>query len=539
MRQVSTGVLQPTRRPVHLDGAPLIAALLAAAWVLVDPRSPDLAAQVYRVDLFRHAGFAIWDNNWYAGHHLPGYSLVFPPLAALIGLRLVGVLAVIASSVFFVLLVRERFGPRTRLATAWFAVAAAGDLWIGRLTFALGVTVGLAAALAMVRDRRVAAAVLAALCAATSPVAGLFLALAGVAVALSSRSAARSAALVLPPLAVVLLLAILFPEGGVQPFSRWSFVAAVGATAAFLLLVPRAERLLRIGGALYAVALLLSFLPLTPMGSNVVRFGVMLGGPLLVCVLAPAVRERVVGVRTTAAVALVGLGLAAWTVSGPIVQSLRGDDDPSVSAAYYAPVSAFLSAVSSTPVRVEVPFTRAHWETVYLGGHFPLARGWERQLDVKYDHVIGRRLTAAAYHRWLSDTGVAYVALPDARLDTSSVVEGALIRQGMPFLRPVFASRHWRVYAVAGHEPLATGPGTLTSLGRDRFLLHAARPGTFTVRVRYTPYWTLTRGTGCVTATPDGWTSITSTAPGPVEVVARWSLSGALQTGRACRRPPV
>lgn len=534
---MSTGVPPLTRRPLNLDGAPLIAALLAAAWVLVNPRSPDLAAQVYRVNLFRQAGFAIWDNNWYAGHHLPGYSLVFPPLAALVGLRLVGVLAVIASSLLFVLLVRERFGPQTRLATAWFAVAAAGDLWIGRLTFALGVTVGLAAAFALVRDRRAAAAVLAALCAATSPVAGLFLALTGVAVALSARSAARSAALVLPPLAVVLLLVILFPEGGVQPFSRWSFVAAVGATAAFLLLVPRAERLLRIGGALYAVALVLSFLPLTPMGSNVVRFGVMLGGPLLACVLAPAVRDRVVGARTTAAVALVALGLAAWTVSGPIVQSLRGDDDPSVSAAYYAPVSAFLAHVSSTPVRVEVPFTRAHWETVYLGARLPLARGWERQLDVKYDHVIGRRLTAAAYHRWLSATGVAYVALPDAPLDPSSVVEAALIRHRVPFLHPVFSSRHWHVYAVVGHQPLATGPGTLTSLGRDRFLLHAARSGTFTVRVRYTPYWTLTTGAGCVTATPDGWTSVTAAAPGPVEVVARWSLSGALRTGHACRRP--
>jgi hypothetical protein len=55
--------------------------------VIVNPRSPDLAAQVYRVEPFRHVGFGFWDNNWYAGHHLPGYSVVFRALASRAGLR--------------------------------------------------------------------------------------------------------------------------------------------------------------------------------------------------------------------------------------------------------------------------------------------------------------------------------------------------------------------------------------------------------------------------------------------------------------------
>ncbi|UTI63067.1 hypothetical protein NBH00_17080 [Paraconexibacter antarcticus] len=524
--------------PVGLDGAPLLAALIAVAWLLVDPRSPDLAAQVYRVDLFRHAGFAVWDNNWYAGHHLPGYSLTFPAMAALVGLRPLGALAVITSTVLFAGLVRGRFGPQTRFATAWFAVAASGDLWIGRLTFALGVTAGLAAALAAARHRPRLAALLAAACAATSPVAGLFLALAGVALAVAARRpCARSVALVVPPLLLVGALAVLFPEGGVQPFALTSFLAAAGATVAFVVLLPRQERVLRTGGVLYALAVLASLLPLTPMGSNVVRLGVMFTGPLLLCALAGPGRARLRDRRLVAALAVAGAGLAAWTITGPVVQSLRADDDPSVRAAYYLPVERFLAARHSTPVRVEVPFTRAHWESVFLGRRYLLARGWERQLDVKYDGLFDGPLTAAAYHRWLATTGVAYVALPDVPLDGTGRLEAALVRHGLPFLTPVLRTRHWRIYAVRGHAPLVWGPGRVTSLGRDRFALRARRAGRFVVRLRYTPYWTVTAGRACVAPTHGGWTAVDAAGPGPVRIAARWSLGAALRDAPACLPP--
>ncbi len=44
------------------------------------PRTPDLAAQMHRVAVFAADGFAVWDNSWYGGHALPGYSLTFPAL---------------------------------------------------------------------------------------------------------------------------------------------------------------------------------------------------------------------------------------------------------------------------------------------------------------------------------------------------------------------------------------------------------------------------------------------------------------------------
>jgi len=91
-----------TRR-AHVQAAlaPALAAVLLAAWLLVDPHTPDLAAQTYRVSLFREIGMAIWDEHWYAGHDLPGYSLLFPPVAALLGLQLTAIASVLTSAVCF------------------------------------------------------------------------------------------------------------------------------------------------------------------------------------------------------------------------------------------------------------------------------------------------------------------------------------------------------------------------------------------------------------------------------------------------------
>ena len=65
-----------------------LAVPLAAAYLVLEPPSGDLAAATYRGDLFARAGFTLWDNNWYGGHYLPGYSLLAPALGALIRERL-------------------------------------------------------------------------------------------------------------------------------------------------------------------------------------------------------------------------------------------------------------------------------------------------------------------------------------------------------------------------------------------------------------------------------------------------------------------
>ena len=508
--------------------------MLVAIWLLADPHTPDLAAQVYRVSLFEHSGFAVWDEHWYAGHALPGYSLLFAPLASLLGLRLLAALSVLASIALFERLMLGVYGRPARWGAVWFAFAAAGDIWIGRLTFALGVTFAIAAVLALHRGHSRWAALLAALCAAASPVAGVLLALAGLTHALARRSPRALVVLGVPVGVIVVPLALVFEEGGFEPFPTTSFAAIVLVTLAFLWTLPQGQRLLRTGGVVYLVACLLLLAVRTPMGSNIERYAVLLAGPLLVCALAAS------GGRHTPAVLVTLLGVAVFTVWGPVRETVAVGGNESTRASYYAPVEGFLARVQAPPappVRVEVPLTRSHWEAALLAPTVSLARGWEKQLDERFDQVLLKPgLTAAAYEGWLEKEAVSYVALPDTPLDPSSAQEGRLIRRGLSYLQEVFKSRHWTVYAMRKPAPLLEGPGRLTSLGHDTFTLHAAAPGNFLVRVHYTRYWTITGGSGCVGQAPGSWTYVTARKPGTVFVAARFSLARALGLQGSCSR---
>lgn len=544
------------RRGTGRDRLPygLLAAIIGVAvWLVVDPRTPDLAAQVYRANLFAEVGWTVWDGRWYGGHDIPGYSLVFPPLAAWLGVRTVGALAVLASATLFERVARITYGPAARWGAIWFAVAALGDVWSGRVTFALGVSCALAAVAALAaagRERRhvatLAAGVLAALAAACSPVAGALLVLAAVTHALVARSWRSAIVLGVPPAIVVVVLAGLFGEGGWEPYPFLSFLATVAVMLGFLLALPREQRLLRVGALLYLAVCVACVAVHTPMGSNVERYGVLLAGPLLLCALLGRSAQLRRGTGATAGITARGaartavgvaalLGIAVWTAWGPVRETAAVAGNASTSAAYYVPVEHFVAAHGGELVRVEVPFTRGHWEAAWLAQRVSLARGWEKQLDERYDGVLlAKGLTAAAYYRWLRAQAVSYVALPDAPLDPSSAEEGRLVGAGLPYLREVLRTRHWRIFAVRGATPLAQGPGVLSGMGHDWFALRARARGRFLVRVHYTRYWTVTRGAACVERAPGGWTAVTVHGPGAVRVAASFSLGRALGLGAQC-----
>jgi hypothetical protein len=518
-----TPVVLRGRRPASRPAGLPVAVALVAVWLLVDPRTPDLAAQVYRAGLFDHLGFAVWDEHWYAGHALPGYSLLFPPLASLLGLRVVAALSVLGSAALFERLVLVVYGRSARWGAVWFAVAAVGDIWIGRLTFALGVSFAVAAVFALVRGRPRWAGLLAALCAAASPLAAVLLGLAALTHTLARRSPRALLALAVPAGVVVVPLALLFPEGGFEPFPTTSFAATALVTLLFLWALPRGQRLLRTGGVVYLLACVLALVVHTPMGSNIERYAVLLAGPLLLCALAGG------GKRQVPVVLVALLGIAIFVVWGPVRETVAVAGNESTRASYYAPVLGFLEDHGGALERVEVPLTRSHWEAALLAPRISLARGWEKQLDERYDSVLlSGSLSAASYRRWLEDQAVSYVALPDTPLDPSSAREGTLIKGGLPYLRVVFTSRHWRVYRVLDPTPLLEGPGRLTSLGQDSFALRADTPGRFLVRIHYTRYWTLTAGSGRVAQAPGGWTYVTASMPGQLRIAARFSLGRAL-----------
>ena len=504
-----------------------LAALLAGLYLLIDPPSADLAAQVYRVGIFRDHGPVVWDDGWYGGHHLPAYSILFPPLGALLGARVAGALAAVGAAWCFERLVHGRFPDRAaRAASLWFAAGTASMLVTGRLTFALGVALAVGAVWALSAGRPVAAAALGGLSGLGSPVAAAFLVV-GLAAwwwVARDRRAWWIAAASLLPFAVV---SAAFPEGGTFPFTPPAFWPSLAATLLVLVLVWPGPRVIRAGLVLYALLLVASFALPTPMGGNAVRLGALLAGPVAVLAL-PAGRRRWLWLLVPA--------LVYWQWTAPVDDWRHAAADPSVRASYYGGLLAELRR-SPGPFRLEIPFTDNHWESARVAPHVPLARGWERQLDRKVNHVFyddDHPLTPARYRAWLHDNGVAYVALPDAPLDYSAAAEAALIRAGQPFLREVWHDAHWRLFAVAGDPGLADG-GRVTRLDTSAFTV-AGRPGRPSgVRVRWTPYWALASGHGCVARGPGDSTLVTLRTGSAARVRAHFALGRMWAHGPRCR----
>src|SRR4051812_34881027 len=131
----------------------LLAGLVAIVYLVLQPSSVDLAAQTFRADLFASHGFLLWNNYWYGGAYLVGYSVLFPPLGAAFGPRLVGALSAVVATGLFGAIARRRYGDRARLAVYWLGAATATMLLANRLTFALGAAIGLGALLAAQRER--------------------------------------------------------------------------------------------------------------------------------------------------------------------------------------------------------------------------------------------------------------------------------------------------------------------------------------------------------------------------------------------------
>ncbi len=551
---------------------------LTIAYLIAQPPSGDMAAATYRGEVFARTGLALWDNGWYGGHYLPGYSVFAPALGAFVGERLLLGLCTIAAAGLFGVIVQRAFGMAgARVAAVSFALGASVTMLSGRVAFSLGLAVGLLAVVALQRRRFAAALVLALLTSLASPVAGAFLALAGVAYALagmgtqalqqlalgrrlalekttegSTRQTWHALAIAAVALAPIAAFALVFPEGGYEPFAPSVFWPGVAGVALIALLLPRfdddrsretlafgehprfgqhprAARVLTWGAWLYALALIGSFALHTPVGSNAARLGELFAAPLV----AGALWEN-----HRLALLILAPALLYWQLETPLndVSELAGD--PSLSASYYAPLLGELQQrAHGAPLRVEVPQTGAHWESVHLPEHgsILLARGWERQLDTRYAALFyAPTLTPTAYRAWLDENAISYVALPDVRLDFSGAAEGRLVARGLPYLREVWRSPHWRLFAVVGAPALAAAPARLTAVGADSFTLAAPHPGSYEVRVRYTPYWALQQGRGCVRSTPGGWTTVQARTAGTIHVGIDFSLGRIFDHGPRC-----
>jgi hypothetical protein len=397
-----------------------------------------------------------------------------------------------------------------------FAVGTLPQVAIGQLPFLLGEALALVACLAASRGRWIAAAALAGAAALASPLAGGFIVLAMSAWLLTTwpRHRIALAAVAAAAAVPVLATAAIFPGEGTMPFPAMDFLQLGVLFACLWLVIPRTERALRIGVGIYLAAIAASFIVPTPVGGNVSRLGECLGAPLVVCALWP--RRRWI-----AAAALVPLVLLQWSSAFAAFGADRSD--PSASSAYFEPLLRFLAAHNRPLGRVEVVPTRLHWEAAYVAPRFPLARGWERQLDTANNPLFytAGALTAAAYHSWLLDNGVRYVALADGPLDYAARAEAGLIGAGVPGLAPPVQLGPWRVFAVTDSSGLVQGPGAVTHLDGSRVIVHADTAGTLVVRVRYDPRWAVVAGSGCVRPGAGAWTNLSVAESGDLRLQLR------------------
>ena len=392
---------------------------------------------------------------------MPGYSVLFPPLAALLGPRLVGALSAVAAALAASSASSATLRRRARGGSLWFAVATVSTLISGRLTFALGVArrprgacspPRAGARLGLRAGARWRASP------ARSPAA--FVALAAAAWWLDrprwwpvALAAARSC----PPLA----LAVAFPEGGSFPFVGSSFWPALAAAIAVGLVVPREARVAAHRRRALRAA----------RSWRASRWRRRWAATSCASARSSRARSSPRSLWRTNRRALAPAGAAARLLAVGRRRSTTGRAPPATRPCTSATTTAllgFLGAQRGGPFRIEIPFTDNHWESRWVAPHVPLARGWERQVDRQRNALFydDRPLTAARYRRWLDDNAVRFVALADAPIDYSAAREAAArARRARPYLREVWHDAHWRVFAVAGARPLASGAARVD---RDR-----------------------------------------------------------------------
>jgi hypothetical protein len=503
------------------------------AYLVLDLHPVDLAASTYRANLFADHGFALWNGNWYGGHYTLSYSVLSPPLTWLFGSVPLEIACALISTALFHALATRHFGRAGLYGSIWFAVTAGTLVFHGRVPFAVGVALGLGALLALQRHRDRVAVGLAVLCGLASPVAGLFVALAGVSVALADgrrRGYGIAAGAIVP----VLALQFAFPEGGQQPYRPADLGWLVASVAIVLLVLPRRERALRLGAWLYGLGGLAAYVLNTPLGNNVGRLAPLVAGPLIVSLLASGRARH----RPTAVLVLM-LAALVYFQAKPVYEDVgKVQADPVVHSSYYKPLLGFLERAPGPPFRVEIPFTQAHWEAAEVARRFPLARGWERQLDGTRDALFyGGVLNRVSYGTWLAEHGVRYVAVASGKPDYSSYKERALIEAPgtLPYLRLAWWSPEWRVYEVTLPHAILIPHGDarmdLVSLGNEELEVDVHSPGEAEVKVHWSPYW-LAKG-ACVES--DGqWTRLIADHPGRVRMTFDFSPERLLAHGRRC-----
>jgi hypothetical protein len=529
---VPAGAIGVRLRVVHVSTV-LLAALASALIVSLARWGVDWPAQEFRAWIAGHDGLSVWTFRWYGGSALPGYSVLYPLVTAAfhsgeLGAAVVGVVGCAGATWAAVRLAAGLSLQRQVVFGLGVVLSACQDLLLGEVPFLLGSAFAVAAFAAVLSARPwPLTAVLACLASLASPLAGFLLVVIAPAVATMvgwRRVAALAAGLTGSAVALVIGGA-----GGPFPCPWPTFAGVAGFCAAVIVIGPPGHRALRVFALTYLVFDVVAFLVPNPIGGNVARLAKVIVVPLACYFLSTR------GVRSLVSAVLVLLVGVVRPVSGFVSSWESSGLDPTRAAAYYSGLLTYLSKQPTPPGRLEIPFTRGHWETYFVARQYPIARGWERQSDLLYNQVLYHPLSARRYRRWLDDNAVSIVALPRAPIDTGGLAEAALLRHPPSYLIPAWHDANWQVWRVAHPVPLVTGAATLVDEDTSSLTLRFSRPGSAVVRMRASRLWSAQDPGGCVGATRQGWVLVRSTHAGTVEIAAR--INASLLTGAPLCRP--
>jgi hypothetical protein len=171
-RRIRFRMLSLHRRSPGIVAAGSIAVMFAVAYLLAPPMGRDFSAQLAHAQLAESHWPELLDLRWYSGFNPLGYSVLSPPVMAVLGVRLTTALAYVASVVLFAALLRRTAVLRPVAGAIVGAVCLTGNLVVTRTTFALGLAVALGALLALVSGRLRVSSGLSVLAPLASPVAG-------------------------------------------------------------------------------------------------------------------------------------------------------------------------------------------------------------------------------------------------------------------------------------------------------------------------------------------------------------------------------
>lgn len=514
---------------VLVSGA--IGAFVSLMLLVVVPAGGDASAHLYRTFLVQH-GALLWDNLWFAGQYpLVSYSLFYYLPAAVVGNGVLGAAGVILSALLFASLVLRAFGLVARWPSYAFAFVAGGQFFTGDYPYTLGFALLLATLWALQRGRTALAAAFAALTLGCSPLAFLFLCLALVALGLVARPPRKQTIVIAATIAVLAGIEIgalvLFPSRGLYyPFDGWRFVLGVpvGVLGSVLALRSRAARPLTSIFIVWTVATVIAFFVHTPVGHNLLRPATVVFPLMLLLTLLAGFRP----------LRLVVPALAAAFAANffPYVPTVAARADAAAKPAFWAPMLRYVDRHSSDNFRLEVVPTINHWEAYFVprSGH-PIARGWYQQLDSGANPNLNRgRLTGPVYRAWLRSVGVRYVLAAHDNPASGSWPEMRLVRGGHSGLVRVFHSPNGDVYELPHATPILTGPGPAAILSQTHQSITGwvSRPGTYLLRVHYTPFWNLNSGSLCIRSSSNGMTQLYASQPGRFSLLAAEGIDSLL-----------